>query len=46
MVISTLPATLEKGTNYYSSLSPIREGYFIQSAGYFVQSKSGISQFR
>lgn len=30
MVIITLPATLEKGTNYYSSLSPIREGKFIQ----------------
>jgi hypothetical protein len=33
MVISTLPATLEKGTNYQSSLSPIREGNFIQFKG-------------
>ncbi len=31
MVISTLPATLEKGTIFHSSLSPIREGKFIQS---------------
>lgn len=38
MVISTLPATLEKGTNYHSSLSPIREGKFIQS-------NSGTRQF-
>ncbi len=31
MVISTLPATLEKGTNFYSSVSLIRDGIFIQS---------------
>lgn len=38
MVISTLPATLEKGTNHYPSLSPIREGKFIQSNSGIYQS--------